>query len=116
MSSTLLFIANIFILVAGQVAFKFATRSIPEGETNPLRLLLNPIILAALSLYGVGALLWILVLKRFPLSVAYPVLSITYIFVMIAAALFFQEQITIQKVAGAVIIMIGIFVLSRGGM
>ena len=66
-----------------------------------------------LSCYGLSVLLWLGALSRVPVSVAYPMLSIGYIFNAGAAALLFGEALTIAKITGIGLIVAGVFVLSK---
>ncbi|MEG1555260.1 MAG: hypothetical protein RR356_00860 [Bacteroidales bacterium] len=52
---------------------------------------------------------WMIVLKRFEFSLAYPLLSISYIIGLFAAQFIFHEAIPITRWIGVVIIMIGVF-------
>jgi len=61
---------------------------------------------------AVYALLWQQVLKRFQLGVAISNKGITVIFSLMWSAVIFKEQISIQNILGAVIIILGIWVVS----
>ena len=63
---------------------------------------------------GVYAVLWQIILKRFPLSRAYLYKSITVIFSLTFAFFIFGERITVQNILGAVLIISGIVVNSIG--
>lgn len=67
----------------------------------------------AVAIIGVYALLWQQVLRRIELSTAYMFKGTTLIFTMLFAALLFGESITIPNIAGSIIIIIGITLLSR---
>ncbi len=69
-----------------------------------------------LGCYGVSVLLWLGALSRVPVSIAYPMLSIGYVVNAVAAAFLFAEVLTMGKVTGIVLIVIGVFVLSRAAM
>lgn len=60
-----------------------------------------------------ATLLWMYILKHFPLSVAYPLISISYVFGMIASILIFHETVSISKWIGVALIMGGVFFLLR---
>lgn len=59
---------------------------------------------------GVYAVLWQVLLKRIPLSRAYLFKSVTIVFSLLFAHLFFKEQITIQNLIGSALIVSGIVV------
>jgi drug/metabolite transporter (DMT)-like permease len=63
---------------------------------------------------GTYALLWQQVLKHFQLSVAIANKAVTILWGMLWGHLFFSEQITFSKAAGAAVILAGILVLCGG--
>ncbi|MEW6777074.1 MAG: EamA family transporter [Bdellovibrionota bacterium] len=71
-------------------------------------------ILVGGTLYVIGFGAWLLVLTRLEVSVAYPMLSINYILITIVAWLFLGEPLNGYKLAGCLLIMAGVIVLSRG--
>ena len=75
--------------------------------------LLSPFILLGLIMYGASAIIWLFVLQRFPLSIAYPALSITYIVVVTLSFILLKEPITPSKVAGILLIVTGVYFLFR---
>lgn len=73
----------------------------------------NPFILMGFLCYVISVVVWLLVLSRVPVSYAYPMLSIGYIINAIAAHYWFQEEINITKIAGILVIIGGVYLLSR---
>ena len=57
--------------------------------------------------FGAGSLLWMYILKHFPLSMAYPMVSLSYVMGMISAIIFFHEEVSIAKWIGVLFIMLG---------
>ena len=65
---------------------------------------------AASGLCALAAMLtWIYVLKHYEFSLAYPLLSISYIIGLFAAFFFLNELIPITRWIGVIIIMIGVY-------
>ena len=75
---------------------------------------LNFILLYGLELcvLGVYALLWQQLIKRMELSVAYSNKAVVLLWAMVFGALLFKEQITLTKVAGILLVIVGIVVLN----
>ena len=73
----------------------------------------NVYLLSGMFSYGISIILWMIVLSKVNVSLAYPFLSIGYIITTVLAYLFFNEPITFQKVLGIIIICIGVFVLTQ---
>ena len=61
--------------------------------------------------FGSGALLWLAVLAREELSYAYPLSSLGYLAVLFGSFFFFQEQISLVRVIGILVIMAGVFLV-----
>lgn len=110
MPTLLLLLGTILLLAAGQILFKFAAAGV-QFE-NPRTLLSLPL-LAALALYGVATLMWLLVLTRLPLSFAFPFYGLTFLLVPILAAVFLGETLRIQTLVGGLVIMVGVVICAR---
>ena len=62
-------------------------------------------------LLGIGLLLWMLVLTQLDVSLAYPLLSINYVLVLLAARFVFAEHVPSHRWVGAFAIVAGIVLL-----
>ena len=56
---------------------------------------------------------WIVVLSRVPVSVAYPMLSIGYVVNAFLGYMLFKEDLTVPKLVGIGIIIIGVLLIAR---
>lgn len=65
---------------------------------------------------GIYAVCWQQIIKRLPLSFAYANKAVTIIWGMIWGILFFSEELTPQKIAGAVIVIVGVVLYSLEDM
>jgi multidrug transporter EmrE-like cation transporter len=74
---------------------------------------LNPWMISALFAAFLASASWIAVLTQLDLSVAYPFTSLAFVLVLILSAMFFGEAFTLNKVAGTVVILIGLIIISR---
>ncbi len=63
--------------------------------------------------YAISVVVWILALSRVDVSIAYPMLSIGYIVNAVAAWQLFGEAMSMGKVVGIGIIIVGVYVLAR---
>jgi multidrug transporter EmrE-like cation transporter len=70
-------------------------------------------ILFGLLFYTISVVIWIVALSRVPVSLAYPMLSLGYIFVSIFAYFFFNEPMTLNKTFAMIIIIFGIYLLTQ---
>lgn len=104
---------NVLLRVGIDRAGGFAPAGALDLAPAFLRLLLSPAFAAGFALYFAAALVWFRVVAMAPLSVAYPVLvSLTFLLVAGCAALLLHEPMTARKVAGLVVIIAGIFLVS----
>lgn len=73
----------------------------------------NPLILLGLFLYVLGSLGWLFVLSHAHLSLAYPALSLGYVFVAVLSWFLFADHLSLLRIVGLGIIVGGVFLLSR---
>ena len=60
-----------------------------------------------------GMLIWMFVLKRYEFSVAYPLLSISYVIGLLSAHFILHEAVPLTRWIGVVIVMIGVFFIVK---
>jgi len=118
MSSFILIIINIFLAVAGQTAIKQGVAKIGSFSDMPLRLfiqksLCSPLVASGVLLYVFSSFIWFMVLSKVELSIAYPTLSLGYVLIFISSYFFLHEPVTFAKIAGAVLICTGTFLIFR---
>ena len=80
-----------------------------------IKTLTTPLVLLGLGLYGLGALLWLVVLSREDVRFAFPLVSLAYIIAIFLSAIFLKEQVNWARVIGPALIMAGIFVIALFG-
>lgn len=70
-----------------------------------------------LALSGISiasaTIIWLYILRHFELSVAYPLISISYIFGMLAAIFIFHETVPATRWLGVGFIMLGVIFLTK---
>jgi multidrug transporter EmrE-like cation transporter len=113
-----LFILCSVLLSAGsQVLLKYgmtapAVRSVLENKTDPLNILLtigaSPWVLVGLGCFGLSAVVWLFVLSKIPLSSAYPFVALGIAITVVAGRYLFGEPISVAKLIGVAIILLGI--------
>ena len=95
----------------GQVSLQYGMNQAGEVKTlaHLLRAFTVPHVLLGLSLYVLGTLFWLTVLSRVrELSMVYPMISLSYVFVVFLSWVVFHDPITMLKVAGIALICIGV--------
>jgi drug/metabolite transporter (DMT)-like permease len=76
-------------------------------------LVTEPFVWAGLVLFGLSALVWLVVLSRASLSFAYPFAALTYVMILLFDAFVLDEQVPALRWAGVAFIAGGIFLISR---
>ena len=77
------------------------------------RMATNPYVFFGLAIYVTGTVFWLAALSRVNLSFAYPFASLSYVIMLIASWLILDEKISALRLAGTVIIGLGVLLISR---
>lgn len=111
----LLLAASMSLAILGQFFLKkgvLASTLTPNIE-SVIKTLFSPYVFIGFLTYGISSIIWLFVLQKFPLSVAYPALSLTYLVIVILSFLFLKEPITSIKIAGVLLIILGVYFLFK---
>ena len=113
----MLLAVSIALGATGQLLFKYASVRLPAfGELGILgtvtKLAVTPAVLAGFACFFLSALLWIFALRQVPLSVAYPMVALSYIVIFIGSAVLFDESVTWRHWSGAALIVAGIVLIN----
>lgn len=98
---------------AAQVLMKSGANVLETA--HPVDIITNPPLFMGYCLYGISAVLLVLALRDGELSILYPVIAMTYVWVTVLSVWFFSEVINVWKVAGIALIVIGVGVLGHDG-
>jgi len=87
------------------------------GHAHPglIGMATNLPLLCGLALYGLSTVLLVLALKDGELSLLYPVIALTYVWVTVLSLVILHDKPNPYKLAGIAVIVIGVSVLGRGG-
>ncbi len=113
-----LILASVALSALAQLCLKIgtkidsATRAGSAGG-EMVAMLMSPMVILGLALYGFGALLWLFVLGRVPLSMAYPFVGIGFILTMLAGALVLGETVSPLRIGGTLMIALGCVLVAR---
>tara|TARA_B100001245_G_C22723077_1_gene351261 strand:+ start:106 stop:483 length:378 start_codon:yes stop_codon:yes gene_type:complete len=116
-----LLLFNVILSVLGQILLKQGMNQVGEisgsfQQMAPklIQALMNPFVIGGIGVYGSTTLIWLVVLSRIKLSVAYPMISLGYIFSILFSWLLFKEDVPKIRVLGAFVICIGVYLVSMG--
>ena len=73
----------------------------------------NPSVVIGLIIYLAGTVFWLAALSRVDLSYAYPFASISYVIMLVASWLMFDEKITLLRIIGSVVFGVGVLLIYR---
>lgn len=121
LQSFLLILSSIVLSVLGQYLLKTgATRlghvgveSAGRASELAFAAATNPWLIGGLGCYALGAITWIMVLTRVPLSWAYPILALNQVLILLVAATFLGEHVSAMRWGGVLLIVTGVFLVSR---
>jgi multidrug transporter EmrE-like cation transporter len=94
--------------IAGQMLLKTGADA-PDFVSQVLR----PSTLAGLALYGSAAFLYIVALRKIPVSVAFPSVSLSYAVVAVFGHLLFNEPFGLKQIGGIALIMGGVLLINQ---
>ena len=98
---------GIVLGVIGQVLLKAGS----ERSVDLVSQFINPFTIIGLGFYAGGAICYIFAIKKIPLSLAFPMVSISYIAVALIAHYVWGEHFGAAQAAGIALIAGGIFML-----
>jgi len=78
-----------------------------------IKAILSPWILLGMFIYLISVFTWLMVLSRAPVNVAYPMSSLGYITSAIAAYYLLGENITLPRIVGIIVILIGVYLVAK---
>jgi drug/metabolite transporter (DMT)-like permease len=107
----------LFIAVetATQVVFKYAGATLDDrsGVAHMVaHALATPVVLLGFVLYFCGFLIWMTILKGLDLGRAFPMTAMIYVSTLASAVLFFHETLSLTRIAGVVVIAVGVVLLA----
>jgi undecaprenyl phosphate-alpha-L-ara4N flippase subunit ArnE len=103
-------------LVSGQIFLKFAMlRTGKFSFTWPFirEALVNWQLAASGISMLLASLIWFYIMKHYDFSVAYPMISISYVFGMLASIFIFHEAIPVTRWIGVFLIMSGVVLVAK---
>lgn len=118
LKSLLLLVPAILCSTTGQLFLKMGMSQVGNFEFTPdavlavlPRVILSPSIWLGFGGFIGGTVFWLGVISRAPLSLAYPILAMSYFVVVIEAWLILGEPLTWQLLLGVAIIFVGVVIV-----
>lgn len=115
-----LLMLGVFLNALAQLLLKAGTNAVGHFEFDAgnivpvgMKLAFEPHIMGGMACYVVSLVVWIMALSRVEVSIAYPMLSIGYVLNAVAAWYLFGEAVSMTRLAGIGIIIVGVYVVAR---
>jgi multidrug transporter EmrE-like cation transporter len=99
---------------AAQLALKRGMAPPPDSGLGGTyaHALTSPMVWLGLGLYGLSTLLWLWVLSRLDVSLAYPLVSLGFVVTMVAGVLWLGEPFSWLRVGACTLIVVGVSLLA----
>jgi len=119
--SLILIFGAVALAAGGQLSLKTGMSQvgrIGEESFNQVisiigRVISTPMVWIGLVLYGLAAVLWLIVLSRENLSFAYPIFGSTYLIIVFLSWVVLREEVSLLRWLGASFIALGVFLVAR---
>ncbi len=115
----LLVLASVVLVDVAQLFLKYGMNQVGNLDFSQgifslfLFIFSNVYVLIGVVLFASSSIGWLLALSKVPLSFAYPIVSLGYVFVSFSSWFFFHESISGLRILGLGIIIGGVLLLSR---
>ena len=113
LSATLLGVVGQLILKHGMTQMGPLGVSVGQAPQLVWRMATSPFVVIGLLIYGGGTFFWLIALSRVDLSYVYPFASLSYVLIFFASWAMFHEQISLLRVAGMLVICVGVLLIAR---
>ena len=109
----LLVVLCTFLGAAAQILMKLGA-DYAKAHPGLIGMITNPVLIAGYGLYAVVTVLIVVAFKDGELSVLYPILSLSYLWVAALSFFIFHDTLNADKLIGVTVIICGVAVLGRG--
>lgn len=114
-------LSTVLFTVYSQIIFRWQVGlagPLPADAYGKIRFIIaqlaNPWVISAIGATFLAGVSWMLAMTKFEVSYAYPFVSLTYVLILAASVVFFHEAMSFPKVAGSILIVLGIITIARG--
>jgi len=115
-----LILLDVLLNVTGQLSLKYGMSKIGNFSLSLsalppvfLKAATNIPVLFGLFCYGLGFMVWLIVLSKAEVSYAYPLISLGYVLTALLAWVLFGEAMNGNRLVGILTICLGVFLIAR---
>jgi undecaprenyl phosphate-alpha-L-ara4N flippase subunit ArnE len=87
-----------------------------DGDISFWQTLAKPILWLGILFWAIEIIAWTIVLEAVPLTIAFPVMSMTYVTTILASSLVFKEEINRRHILGTILITAGVACVGATGI
>lgn len=102
--------------IGRELSFKAASDGAEGRRAYIAALALQPVLWLGIIFWFVEMIAWLLVLETTPLSLAFPIMTLTYAGVPLAGTLILKEQLSSIQIAGAALVAAGVTCVGLSGL
>lgn len=121
LKTAMIAVASVLLATGGQLLLRSGMKSVGyiggERLKQPLmlvwRVATTPNVIFGLALFVASAGIWLVVLSRTSLSLAYPFAGLTYVLTTLFARYVLHEKVTGLRWAGVMMIVVGIIIIGK---
>jgi drug/metabolite transporter (DMT)-like permease len=113
-------LVSIALGATGQFLFrlgmlKIGTVTIQSIWGQLFHVIFTPAIILGFLCFGLSSILWLIIISRWQLSFAYPLVALGYIIVIAYGTIFLRETLDLPRIIGSIFILFGIGILGLAG-
>jgi undecaprenyl phosphate-alpha-L-ara4N flippase subunit ArnE len=114
-SLTLPMVGLILFCVLAETAREVCFKQV-ASDSPVLTTLTKPLTWLGIAFWAIELLAWTVVLGRVPLTVAFPLMALSYVAIVIAGAVIFRENINLRHAAGVFLVTAGVACVGATGL
>lgn len=107
--SVIILLVSVLISSFSQILLKISAN---KEHASRVKEYLNPLVIAAYSMFLGSTVLTMIALRHLPLSLQPMIESASYIFIAVMGYFLLKERFTKKKILGMALILLGIFIFS----
>ncbi|MGH1487476.1 MAG: EamA family transporter [Cellvibrionaceae bacterium] len=111
---------TVFMSACAQLLLKLGMNKVEEkgglfehGIMSLVQAVFSPLVFSGIFVYGISVLVWLWVLSKVDLSIAYPFVGVSFIFTLLFGVFLLDESLNVYKIIGTLMIAFGCFFIVK---
>jgi drug/metabolite transporter (DMT)-like permease len=113
-------LATVFMSACAQLLLKLGMNKVEangglldNGVLSLVQAIFSPLVFSGIFIYGLSVLVWLWVLSKVDLSIAYPFVGVSFIFTLLFGIFLLDESLNVYKIIGTLMIAAGCFFIVK---